>query len=182
MRRVLIRAAVFTIIGAVLTVLVAAGSFLGCDNSFRPGHRCDFFSFDSGRKSVGWPWPVPRDWPDAYVPVWSARRMGYRFEHASHVKFGRRLTQPDSYESAWRSFRVRCGWPAAVVFGIEHFKDTSPHPMTQFPPLVGSIGFADPVRGVSFPVSPLWPGFAVDTAFWAGAAFVLWSVPAAVVA
>jgi hypothetical protein len=29
----------------------------------------------------------------------------------------------------------------------------------------------------SLPLRPLWPGFLVDTAFWGGAAFVVWSAP-----
>jgi hypothetical protein len=30
--------------------------------------------------------------------------------------------------------------------------------------------------GTVLPTVPLWPGFLVDTAFWGGAAFVVWSV------
>jgi hypothetical protein len=35
-------------------------------------------------------------------------------------------------------------------------------------------------RGLSLPAFPLWPGFALDTAFYGAIVFTLWSAPAVI--
>jgi hypothetical protein len=75
----------------------------------------------------------------------------------------------------------RSGWPLRCVesrrVGTEI--DGKRASIDQLPAWMSGIRVPEKVASGSrdLPLVPLWPGFLVDTAFWGGAAFLVWSVP-----
>ena len=100
--------------------------------------------------SVRWPSEAPSDWPD---PKHASRLVGWF--HTDTMWSTDLLTPAPKFFGALES---RYGWPCRALSEVKLV-----HP-----------------RGVAYAPSSkclTWPGFAVDTAFWGGAAFVVWSVP-----
>jgi hypothetical protein len=173
LRIFLLRVLVFAAIGAAATVLVAWGSHL------RRG-RVIFEDFDLGAPVLfqyplgfefvmpyeGWAWPcrVPAHWPEAGQTEFAARRSGVLSEQWRFATWGRefRLTY-------WES-----GWPERALAGAvgAEIEQTTPVSVRPF------HGFVLQMSDAAFEGGdPLWPGFALDTAFYGGMAFLVWSAP-----
>jgi hypothetical protein len=63
-----------------------------------------------------------------------------------------------------RTWAVAAGWPKLSL-------------AARGPVATGRQWGAERSGLTSYATDPIWPGFLVDTAFWGGAAFVVWSVP-----
>ena len=161
-RRVLSRLFVFAVIGAAATVLVAWVCHLG-PNLPLPNSVSD----------PTWPTAVPVDWPsEPKRHIWgrnALRRVDsiYTYEPP----------RPTRSSEVWEYRRERSGWPLRAM-KVQCF-----HAISNTRADVFADGLKMPRRLAAgrpvpyFPMTPLWPGFAVDTAFYVGLAFVVWSAP-----
>jgi hypothetical protein len=146
-QRVTIRAIVFALIGAAMTVLVAWAVYF-TDPNLRGAARTN------DTTAHKWPRSVPSDWPANPDGVITARKP------ASAVKTWHAVV-PDFETVVVHLFAVRLyssGWPLRSMRSERtlHLDRDAKTPI---------------------PWLPLWPGFLVDTAFWGGAAFIVCSVP-----
>jgi hypothetical protein len=165
-RRAATRLLLFALIGAAATVLVAWG--------------CAAFSsvqrlHGTPAPAAGWPnWlAIPSSWPSPRnVYVRSAAGMSVRSLHFFD-RYG------ETRMRTRRRFDVHVhdlGWPSlAMRYAIA---SASERPAVHISPLNG--GLPVPARSAPWrrlPLRMIPTGFAVDTAFWGGAAVLVWSVP-----
>ena len=167
-RKIAVRLAACAAIGAFATVAVA--------------WRCTF-SLDVGARLYTDTW---RDPPDGVPPNLAGKRWyswgiqrGARCYQWTVDTSPERLTrdwEPRVYDR-WEVTMVESGWPALgmsarcrvlVAKGALRDFDADGLPLGQERP---------ESTPVILPLHPLWPGFALDTAFYAAIAFTLWSAP-----
>jgi hypothetical protein len=178
--RIASRILLFALIGAAATVITAWGCIFRLAQTDDP-HRLATtlmpFVTTSGDALPArrWPFEVPKDWPARGQPDWYAAAPGVSIEQWS-------LRTTVLHEAAW----VKAGWPSRAL-GASRGRRVS---LTPFEELYFERGLlnpssSDPFRRSDFEwlmrprfaLHILWPGFLVDTAFWGGAAFLVWSVP-----
>jgi hypothetical protein len=146
---ILLRVLVFALVGAAATVLVAWGCVLRRDlRSVPPLYLTEAFGLDD---EMDWHTVVN----DKTTTV-RTMRAGWPI---------RAMSLTDRY------VQQVVGLPGAGMRGAE----TESHDYgLRLPLMQGTHSLGN--RG-TVPLRPLWPGFLVDTAFWGGAAFIVWSVP-----
>jgi hypothetical protein len=133
----------------------------------------------------GWPlraWPseVPDSWPRDGYAEYRGAALGVDYE-----EWGR-YEPPDSWRFQW----VRAGLPFRALKGVHgsHYQSrySSGKTISRFsdgllgaPPrgILGAGGWIFRAQRNTLPCGPLWPGFALDTAFYAAIALTLWSAP-----
>jgi hypothetical protein len=150
--RIGVVAAVCILAGAVMTVAVAWGMKLG--------HSAPTWTDDRPSTVGPWPWDAPEGWPppeslQVYGGAGWRRTVFAAFEDT----FGsvQRLRTMD---------RVSFGWPSLALearFTIDGRVLSSS----------GVVRFG----GSSLPGIPMWPGFALDTAFYSTLALFIWQGP-----
>ena len=151
------RAAVFALVGAAATVLVAWGCF---------AVRLDWENARVRHIRKVWPHTTPAEWP----PFPS---------EASVYEFPSTLVFTDTEHRGYPTmYFMRCfdaGWPSPGMRAVQWTDNAS----GQFEGDAFNLrtGYLRPNSVPFLPVLPLWPGFVVDTAFWGGTAFLVWSVP-----
>ena len=199
-RRLALRLAACAVIGAVATVLVSWGC--ACWSHARIESRTDSLAAgwppprapDISESLRSW---VQTDWlrpssedPAAYVSALEERRGGFGLLYHT-VELQEELPplrkgHPDAFVGVFR-----CGWPArSLLCSVESSWASVPPGKPAFQWRFGlpaprwmhaewletgyyNVG-SDSRR---FPCFPLWPGFALDTAFYGTLAFLLWSAP-----
>jgi hypothetical protein len=156
---VTLRVLLFTVIGAAATVLVAWGAIVVRHDSLRSQMSGVAFDLSSYGSSI--------------TGERHYRGRGLRTERS--VTFG--TTLEDVLE-------CRAGLPLLAVAGrSRHLSNTKRgFVIPTFAQPGDSNGIPLPLKPLKpvaefVPILPLWPGFLVDTAFWGGAAFLVWSVP-----
>jgi hypothetical protein len=159
-RRLALKLAACALAGAVLTVAVAWAAPI----VYR-GRPAPF----AARSEGGWLVAPPAGWPKRPGFRVSLRATGVSLNHESYPY--PRLDQ-----------LVFCtGWPARALRAVERWESgrtvlaTGIEPPGRLRTLLRDNWLTD-----GFPVAPVWPGFAVDTAFYGTIAFALWSAPAAI--
>src|SRR5262249_17329132 len=75
------------------------------------------------------------------------------------------VSQANEDGSAFKITRDSCGWPLRSLEGFRIWRNTL-SPVRQYVSVVR-------VQGLSLPLQPLWPGFAINTVFYAA---VLWGL------
>jgi hypothetical protein len=167
-RKLAIRIAACVLIGAAATVGVAWGLFLTPPevSDGEPAHASE------------WPIRVPASWPS----------QPQQSEQSTEVVrcFGRWIFYGDGWRPDPQCECIlnvyRSGWPAlalqsfsgraALYPGLDERAEGLPTPRW--------LARLSPAAGILLPSRPLWPGFALDTAFYAAIALTLWSAPPAI--
>jgi hypothetical protein len=183
-KRLALRLAASAVAGAVLTVAVA----WGLHASVQPRAGVPVINLQQALAASGrgprlwshseddpglqkWPIAVPSAWPEKGI-LWS-RRLG----------FGRRLEFWHRWggRQAWSVEHNLSGWPLLAVSRRSALHEAAPTALTDkevfwrgwAPTPFGST----PASVIRPPLHPEWPGFAIDTAFYGGIVFLLWSAP-----
>lgn len=163
-RRLTVRAAACLVAGALATA-AAAWSSVCFPSRSRPTVQV------AQSPDLAWPAPVPRFWPAPHR-IEIATGPGLRSTHWEGVLPRGRRGLLDFYAV----HDLRAGWPLPALRTRRHLFAQSPDAMTTFKSRTGlPPRFGD--NTPALPITPLWPGFLIDTAFWSVAAFVFWSVP-----
>jgi hypothetical protein len=179
-RRLAIRLAACAVIGAVLTVGVAWWLWISTSESGHP----QMLSYPSG-------WPNTPAWPESLNLNWPAPEDHYAVStFTCSDEIWAHHTKVDGLHTATAELnRFRVGVPFRAV-SLDWLRWLT---IVQGEDLEGVSGFEiDPVRFRwlcprsphrinALPAIPIWPGFALDTAFYAAIAFTLWSAPTAIV-
>jgi hypothetical protein len=150
--RLVRRAAISAGAGALLTIAAAWALAL------RPPEAPIYgFTFGGSPRTSPTPWPEVR-----FSPRTTARAFGQRVLASG-------FDYPPAAEraSGWPMLALR-GWVWLEVLAGGH--TTSTHRALSFAPAAGSRAIRKPLLGLS----PMWPGFAADTAFYGSIAFSLW--------
>jgi hypothetical protein len=164
------RVPVCALIGAAATVAVAWGLKVHAANN--PGHGWTVVSFFGSAELQPWPVRVPAQWPLGR-PDTVSRRLGVEYQEWDAIEY--------MQHSIWLEV-LRVGFPAKAL-GAHYWHDIDNQHRSRARHS-GVLGRHDK-RGIGsltslwsgLPCNPLWPGFLVDTAFWGGAAFMVWSAP-----
>jgi hypothetical protein len=172
-KRLALRLAASAVAGAVLTVAVAWWCF----------HNAPEAKLTASRPREPWLYSVPNDWPSR--PMRTEVREGIG-RSGIMQEF---LAIDDSYAAeeleelslAMVHWYYVDGWASGFpVPALEHVIRNSPATRAmggEQGPFVG-INWPDGSRSEWLvPAKPLWPGFALDTAFYGGIVFLLWSAP-----
>jgi hypothetical protein len=155
--------------GAVLTVMVAWGLWLSTEEP----------DGDFAATASSWPMAVPDDWPER-PEYWSNATSTRRLDRwAAH-----RTGANGKWEIMGVASHYAIGWPARSMglkdYGSIRFAQASTSSHHDGMPLPGRTPLwltPDMTRPEAVPRRPLWPGFALDTAFYGTLAFLLWSAP-----
>jgi hypothetical protein len=178
-RKLATRLAACTVIGAAATVAVA----WGCATLVPLGARGPCEAFGTGVKPEPWDWrgPVPPTWPAKGTGQQWAIRPGKHWHELSAsgpLVVTARGSSSQEFAQVW----TRCGWPmlalesralTATAFRSETILSHNALAV-HAPPRLGRTGTHQ-----LWGLTPLWPGFALDTLFYAAIALTLWSAPPA---
>ncbi len=150
MRRRLLTIAIFLLVGAMVNVGVAWGCAV-----IWPGYYAIYGGIDRD-----WPHGVPQGWPAPEV-VNEYRGFGWAFETF--------FSAPDTprWSRGVYAYLSRAGWPAVTLKALR-WKDRGAG--------VDDGGWAwhinlDNGKVAALPLRPIWPGFAVNSLFYAA---ILW--------
>jgi hypothetical protein len=171
-KRLALRLAASALAGAVLTVAVAWGLWLWTEEP----------EGDFAATASSWPMSVPDEWPGPP-------------EHWSNSTSTRRLDRWSAHRTGangkWEFMAVlshhAIGWPARSMLlkdqGTIRFaqaRSSSEHDGISLRDWAPSWMIPDMTRPEAVPRRPLWPGFALDSAFYGTLVFLLWSAPSLV--
>ena len=178
--RLVTRAALFALIGAAVTVLVAWGCSVSLGSTYlneRLMNKRLPFVDASGDPlpPARWKFAVPPGWPEVGRPDWYAAAPGVSIEEWS-VKL------PHAW---WEAEWVKTGIPMRALSasrGIaRRFPDYAErgfeHGLIASDQSSFHLSLRDWLAKPRLAVHPLWPGFLVDTAFYGGLAFIAWGAP-----
>jgi hypothetical protein len=148
-------------IAAAYAFRLAGGSAGGYNSSMSPDPR--------------WPAPVTSDWPAKPYLLSVERSVGRTVASASYLSEREDSESGDTY-TFQRQYRAKAdsyGWPLRALgnwscVGYNHRR--ADHR--------SSLGLRIHQRG--WVLTPLWPGFAVDSAFYAAVGSMLWSAAAVI--
>jgi hypothetical protein len=125
-----------------------------------------------------WPHPVPNDWPDAR-DLTRHLSFGWRFDY--RIAHSEIPDSPGSFE-LYGMATGKAGWPVLALESIYWWQDPTGEPVSSYG-LIGSsrgawsegvrLPNAGPLYRQYLPTRLLWPGFTVNTFFYAA---ILYSV------
>ena len=167
MRRRLIKLCVFILAGAIVNVAVAWGYWLPMHFKLA-GYSVRRLS-ETEARSI-WDQNAPADWPISEdVQGFKIQSVAYDVDSVEH---GHGYKTPAALDLS--IVRCREGWPCRSMRSIEAFVFDSPEPLSAR--LVTKIEFtagSDELTAlhVNLVLTPLWPGFAINTLFYAA---ILW--------
>jgi hypothetical protein len=161
--------------GRKLAIRLAACALIGAFATVGVAWACTFF-LGAGRMDFNAeaPWIRRRvDWPDRPAQtVAFYRRTGRSF-----------IQEEPSGERHFTCTSTLVGWPAESLISYELVVWDTKRAARALD-LRRGIEVVRRVKSgpekIMLPVVPLWPGFALDTAFYAAIAFALWSEPPAI--
>ncbi len=166
-RRRFVTIALFLLAGSVVNVAVAWG-IVQWSNEY-PYTA----AFEKLGQQADWPREVPRDWP---LPQFQAlgRTWGLSIQNeVVHPSLSR--TSPGLGMSLFRS-----GWPCRAVeveYQGPHFLGTPLNPSWRYsielPQRLKVMRIDEPMCYRPMPYRPIWPGFAINTLFYAGLLWLL---------
>ncbi len=153
--------------GAVLSVLVTWSAHW-LPWGWKTGDVSDAADVLPAGTEFAWPQPVPPSWPRAATKLISSSSFWY-----DHVWWEAEVRSPEGELSWLQLWDRRAGWPCRCLHWWK---------------LDGLGGNPEQWNGVkhgrlavrsarSLPLLPLWPGFAINTVFYALIAWGLWQVP-----
>jgi hypothetical protein len=170
--RLVLKLAACGIVGAVLTVAVAWGLTVWVAEGTSTRHRNQSWS--------AWSAALPSDWPTApdSREVFALSGRTVVWETAN------RTGQWGGAEVFWLQ-ENRAGLPLHALRSFEKHRGPRNGPTVYydvFPHLGDGLRIPDGVPfqvsgATSFPIDPIWPGFALNTAFYAALLFMLCSAP-----
>jgi hypothetical protein len=168
-RRLTVKLAACGLAGAVLMVAVAWGCAICRDRLRQIEHEYE---------DRAWPVQVDKSWPTRATITYISVSLGSTHEDA--------WAGTGWFEKAnWRGYavyRLACGWPCHA-FQCQTLYTTGREnhslEMRGILCLTDVPGRGELPAGV-IPTLPLWPGFALDTAFYGAIVFALWSAPAVI--
>jgi hypothetical protein len=158
-RRLAIRVAACAVVGAAVTVMVAWG-------------LCVLPIPSTAKRAEAKSWPIPApSWPEP------SRFSGTIDCFGRSLFWGIGWQHDPELEVALGRFRS--GWPMLSLQSLSREVATQDarekhEEGLEYPDWLHR---EDEELHLSLPVRPLWPGFALDTAFYAAIAFTLWSAP-----
>jgi hypothetical protein len=169
---IIIKLAVFLLLGAAVNVAVAWGCLI---------HFADHYSIESATEletdtlSHSSRWFDEEVWLDRY-PWWEDRTYGLGvIESEFRVPYG---DTQDNAETISQGLANRCGWPLLALWGGVRFEPHGEEPRLTWAFLYWRAD-RGPGAGV-MPLRPLWPGFAINTIFYAAILWLLFAAPFAV--
>jgi hypothetical protein len=187
-RRIIFKLLVFLLLGAIINVAVAFGfaffqSQLGREEIVR--YSDAVWGYDVNQPIRGfdirydnaleWPSSVTADWPEC--TIWQTRtRSGGALEIAGGIK-----DNTIFYQGLWRY-----GWPCCSLEAeLRERIDKAAQGPTRTSGVIAGFPFDRPIVGparidMHFPLRPIWPGFAINTIFYAAIVWVLFAVPATI--
>ena len=196
MKRWIFTILLFLLLGAVLNVAVAWGALFaaelfypnpmtGGNDGFRRSreyfathhhHRDASEQEEAWIRATGWELPSPNDCSEAYLEVWEWRTTGMRRQgiyEAWRFRPGI-LTTGGWPKGSELAQRIEAGWPLPAVSGL-CLDPRAPANRSYY----GSLWLRRPPPTVNDPTPrhellpfwPIWPGFAVNTLFYA---IILW--------
>ena len=176
MKRRLFKLVVFLLLGTVVNVAVAWGIVLWTPQQPRgPGLAVVLNQFD-------WPRPVPPDWP---APQRQNFGRTWGLSSIQTMAYVQPLDAPRSpgAVSGWGMSLFQAGWPCRCVEAQVSQVNRKGVPIrTDFRPAVKlpeTLHFLR-VREARYrvlPLRPIWPGFAINTIFYAAILWMLWLSP-----
>ena len=167
MKRRLTKLVLFLLLGAVVNVAVAWGIVLWTPTPTFPGMA-------DRPKQIDWPRPVPPDWPAPLIQF-SAETWG--LSRLLTVAIVPRL--PRAIQR-WSMYIFQAGWPCRCVEAQRSKVNRNGVPVrTDFRPAVKlpeTLHFLriEAARIRVLPLRPIWPGFAINTIFYAATIAILW--------
>ena len=161
-RRLAIRLAASTVIGAVATVGVAWACVFAGEKPVSPM----LVSFGSAQD---WPRSVPAGWPDQANVVAREHSTGLRHAAAIAITFEESKAPVGITVISWRLYACHAGFP------FQSLRCTTYEVQERQVHWTNGAKIAERL----IPLIPS-PGFALGTAFYAAIAFTLWSAPAAI--
>ena len=177
--RVIQRVVVFLLLGAIVNVAVAWGCSRG--NVWPP--KQNLTNYDT---STMWSRVAQSHWPVSPRGLDRRQRFGCRFDETASAQS---LMLPDGRleRRMFLAQEVCAGWPALALSGnygarVNEKKTTTQsadHESIQrgFILVTRGVGWLNVDPGQAFPIRPIWPGFVVNTIFYA---LVLWGILAVV--
>lgn len=120
-----------------------------------------------------WAPPLPREWPTPEVV-------------GEYAEWGERTTGAFGMNADYQVFTAayRYGWPVPALqrLTLRTYPDSESSPtLSAMQRGIGPPKFAQPLEDVdSFPLQPVWPGFAVNAAFYGAVCFLLMATPGVV--
>jgi hypothetical protein len=200
-RGLLLKLGVFLLLGVVVNVAVAWGLALPPTPRYRgpakdDSDRCrnDDGIIISGTvyREVGSNWIGIINFVDAKLsvqdrgdslPAFIARQPAYARQHLTSLCSSIQPLRPQESRAV---AVVARGWPMCSLYSTEEIDSrvTQAHSRAGvidrgaivIPLLTRISGFA-PSRAIGFPYIPLWPGFAINTIFYAAMLWLLWITP-----
>jgi hypothetical protein len=174
------RLAASLLAGAALTVAVA----WGCASLVPLGPRGPSQAFGTRVQPEPWEWrgPVPPAWPEKGTGQQWAIGPGKHW-HTLTAAGPLVVTARGTSDQECAQTRTRCGWPmlalesralTVTAFRVETILSHNALAV-HAPPAPGRTG-----THRLWGLTPLFPGFAIDTAFYATLALTLWSAPPAI--
>jgi hypothetical protein len=184
-RTILLESAAFAVSGAVITVLVSWGCAIW-SSAVVSGTRSD--------PAAVWACEVPDDWPDRphfrnsrAQPGRSVIMCWWDYEQSgrtSALADGPVLLTAHTFVSGFPFRAMKSSCLDALIRSSQRLSHTSAGsgiPVPAFVPIRSFAGTRSASRlhgdAVAFPLIPVWSGFALNTAFYAALAFLLWCTP-----
>ena len=177
-RGIAVRVVVFLVLGAVVNVAVAWGCVLWGHKlgSPDPEGRIGRDVSDGGN----WPTVVYTDWPSHFSFAYESRYYAYSDVH--YVCY-----LPDRPDEGWSVDFNNAGLPFRALRAIElmytygstQIVNDPPHGIWQagFKPPTSFVEWSDAMRLEKLPIRPVWPGFAINTLFYAAILWLLFAFP-----
>lgn len=133
-----------------------------------------------GPAPLRWVTPVPMGWPDAPTDSGTWSFLGADWTYASAaVEHARPEESAGVFMELWRTEKYTYGLPlrSLVTWQRSEHHDALPNGAVTASSVEVPAAWIKPLcGGTTLPIMPLWPGFALNTIFYAVIAWGLWQV------
>jgi hypothetical protein len=168
MKRRIVILLTFLLLGAIVNVAVAWGCVSMKSRLLGP----DADGWNSG-DGLHWPADVPNGWPAPNEHQWIFD-VGTRDDWLMHLE----TTEVSDAGDEWMLYRHQAGWPSASLAAVL-WRHWSGNELVQesLDWLTGIPTHREARISMTLPVVPLWPGFAINTLFYAVILWLLFATP-----
>jgi hypothetical protein len=166
MKRRVLAIFLFVFLGAIMNIAIAWGLTASANMIAPPG------GFEV---TTRWPVTVPGNWPRPLAVIW---RGGFGWRTSMHI--ARAYDDNGQVETLYALHTGEVGWPArSMRWRVQHVAIPQGAPAGPYSQVLTGDGLRpewerlgfDPLSWKRLPTRPIWPGFLINTLFWA---VILW--------